>query len=461
MNHGNSLNEYINSIKEDQKNRTRKVIEKITNPMQELKRYNEYLDQLMKRNLIQQIEEVKAYFDKNVIELYYLKKDNINSGRKRKLLKIISSKQREIVSTQINKIHTLNQLSRNINLKYEANKETIYFYLFEQDLSDDVLKQREEAQSQISIFSKPDEFTERIMEMRKEKTHIDSIAEYLPISDISEYEKLESQIEYINKQNIFLSEMRVFIDIYFEFIPDVIHSLKVFEFQNYDVIQKKDNNNQLSLIENNEIDLIKIAYLYIKFNYFRNDFIEEFTIQKQELNKTSNRNLTRPLPEFVDVYNLKWSNLYFYFIYKQFKHKNEDRIATLLEVKAKTKNGIITTGIKDLSYFGFQSRSRKKDSGLFEVLRKLNVGVTEYKSDKNSVLRNNDKCNRFCRHLRTLFPNISDKRPIPKYKQDQFPEPKFNIVDKQKEKAEKELREHGSEEVSSGYRTELYDEFLS
>jgi len=322
MNHGNSLNEYINSIKEDQKNRTRKVIEKITNPMQELKRYNEYLDQLMKRNLIQQIEEVKAYFDKNVIELYYLKKDNINSGRKRKLLKIISSKQREIVSTQINKIHTLNQLSRNINLKYEANKETIYYYLFEQDLSDNILKIREENPIQTIGLSKPDEFTEKIMDMRKEKTYIDSIAEYLPISNIFEYEKLESQIEYKNKQNIFLSEMRVFIDNYFEFIYDVIHSLKVFGFQNYDVIQKKDNNNQLSLIEDNEIDLIKIAYLYIKFNYFRNDFIEEY-ISKKELPE-DNLTVKRQADDIT-----------------QLKRKLEEKTGTKLEYQPKRKPDIM------------------------------------------------------------------------------------------------------------------------
>jgi hypothetical protein len=182
---------------------------------------------------------------------------------------------------------------------------------------------------------------------------------------------------------------------------------------------------------------------------------------KQELERNDKVKKKYTIKEFEHIDDLLWKDITFYFHYITSKHHGEDRITTLLEVKVKTKQDLMSTRKKELSYFGFESRSIKKDSILFQILKELYEGENDFLTDKYSKLRDHNKCNRFCYHLRLLFPNIKDKRPLPKYRKDQFPEPKFFIVDRYKEKAETELRQHDLNEDSSRLGSYLYDELLN
>ncbi len=163
------------------------------------------------------------------------------------------------------------------------------------------------------------------------------------------------------------------------------------------------------------------------------------------------------IPEFVDIENLKWEDLTFYFYYKKYRKNGKILHKTLIKVTAKTKNVIITTGKKDLSYFRFKTRSTKKSSILFKVLQELRDGHMYYMMHKKSLLHNNDPCNRFCLHLRMLFPTVKNNRPIPVFKKNIFPQPKFTIIDKENEREEKKEKEEISKNLSKKNAIEAFD----
>ncbi|MBT3756277.1 MAG: hypothetical protein HOD64_12875 [Candidatus Cloacimonetes bacterium] len=277
----NRITEKINKIDRDRKKRTKEVLSKIEQSMNKFEYYNNYLDRLKKKHLNLGIEKVKHYFSEKELEYFNINENKFNDNNKKRLIKIIANKQNEINSIQIKIIIALKELTYKINQKYEANKEIIYYYLYEQDLSEEILKIRNETTTPTLIFSENneiDEFSKKIIEMRNENTKINDISEFISIKLISQYENLENEIENNRKQISTLSEMSVFVDAYFEFIPIVISSLPVFDFSYYDSNEKSNKKSQFPLVKNCTIDVIQLAYFYIHNNFFRNDFVEEYSM---------------------------------------------------------------------------------------------------------------------------------------------------------------------------------------
>ena len=432
-----SLQDKIEDIRKEERIRIGYVLDKVLESKRKDEQYDRYLTRLSGEKFKRKIEQFKQSFSEIELKRFILKSSEFTKIRKERLLLIIDSKLKEFTDTKVDYLLASRDVTFEIKQKYGANPEIIHYYLYEQNPSKELRKVRSE--TPVVLSSKLDEFSKAIKQMREENIKIDSLQKYLSMKLINEYSGLEIKTEKIRKQIKQLSEMRVFLFLYFELIPKVLDSLPDFTLIRNDANKKDSTKLQLKLLQDFKIDVFKLAYFYITENIFRDDFAIEYHIITKEIEEKElalkyenfkrereNKEIEEKIkenfiPEFAEMKNLKPKEINITVDYlKQGKELT-------IEVRGITVKG----GFELLDLYS-KKRGKKDNKGKptkdYQYLIML-LESHKFKALENADFGSEEKLTSRTREFNNLFRRkfpIGKQRVIDK-KQNKFPEPIFHL----------------------------------